>query len=150
MNEEKILNYVKFAAKFSISLYASTELYMILVEHPSRFKMNSIRDGLNQFRWCILRIYLTEMATCSVATVAGLIHFYFKQDKKMLYSTLLLTAAFPFNRSIIVPRIYFILDEQTAFKNLQESRKALQLWGKLQTVKLFSGLIAMANVLYSF
>ncbi len=147
--EDKLLPWATFVSKASTSLFASSCLYVSMIEHPARLNMN-VKDALQQFQLTFPRVATLQSTFALLATGSGLLHYYYMKDSKMLTAVLLVASAVPYTFIALMPTNRLLLDNENASKDLVKSRSLLEKWGKLHLYRTVVGLVAMVDLLYHF
>jgi hypothetical protein len=129
------------AALLSATLFAGAALYISLVEHPARLRLE---DGplLAQWQPSYKRALPIQSGLAVVGGLAGLLAWYFSSDWQWVAGSLALLANWPFTLIVIMPvnkRLMAMRQHDAG----AESRKMLVQWGNLHNVRSALGAVAM-------
>ena len=135
-------------ALVAATLFAGAALYISLVEHPARMKLDD-RSALAQWKPSYGAATPLQAGLALLSLILGLWAWWKAGDDGLLVGALLIGAAVPLTLVVISPtnRRLLATPEQAAG---QESRSLLERWGRLHRIRTLLALAAVAAYLVAF
>ncbi|RNA36977.1 hypothetical protein BpHYR1_054121 [Brachionus plicatilis] len=131
----------KFISKISTAIFTGGAVYCSLVEHPARLKIDK-RAAVSQFRPSLKRAILIQSLTSSIAFIGSSVAYYLENDKKWLYSAILIMSVIPYTLLCIMP-INRKLTDPNLDPDSNETKHLLEKWGLLHSVRSIFGLVSL-------
>ena len=135
-------------ALIAAALFAGAALYVSLVEHPARMRLDD-RAGLAHWKPSIRRAAPLQAGLALRSLALGLWAWWRTDIDWLLAGALLVGAAIPFTLIVIMPTIRgleAVADDAAG----PESRAMLVRWGRLHWLRTLLGLAAVAAYLGAF
>jgi len=135
-------------ALVAATLFAGAALYISLVEHPARMKLDD-RSALAQWKPSYGAATPLQAGLALLSLILGLWAWWKAGDDGLLVGALLIGAAVPLTLVVISPtnRRLLATPDQAAG---QESRSLLERWGRLHRIRTLLALAAVAAYLAAF
>jgi len=133
---------VALFALIAATLFAGAALYISLVEHPARLRLDDA-SMLAQWQPSYKAALPMQSGLAVVGGVLGLVASYQTQDWRWLTGSVVLLANWPFTLVGIMPTNKRLM-AMTAADAGTESRKLLHRWGGLHAVRSALGSVAAA------
>ena len=135
-------------ALVAATLFAGAALYISLVEHPARMKLDD-RSALAQWKPSYGAATPLQAGLALLSLILGLWAWWKAGDDGLLVGALLIGAAVPLTLVVISPtnRRLLATPDQAAG---QESRSLLERWGWLHRIRTLLALAAVAAYLAAF
>ena len=135
-------------ALVAATLFAGAALYISLVEHPARMKLDD-RSALAQWTPSYGAATPLQAGLALLSLILGLWAWWKAGDDGLLVGALLIGAAVPLTLVVISPtnRRLLATPDQAAG---QESRSLLERWGRLHRIRTLLALAAVAAYLVAF
>ena len=135
-------------ALVAATLFAGAALYISLVEHPARMKLDD-RSALAQWKPSYRAATPLQAGLALLSLILGLWAWWKAGDDGLLVGALLIGAVVPLTLVAISPvnRRLFAMPEEAAG---EESRFLLERWGRLHSVRALLALCAVAAYLVAF
>ena len=135
-------------ALVAATLFAGAALYISLVVHPARMKLDD-RSALAQWKPSYGAATPLQAGLALLSLILGLWAWWKAGDDGLLVGALLIGAAVPLTLVVISPtnRRLLATPDQAAG---QESRSLLERWGRLHRIRTLLALAAVAAYLVAF
>jgi hypothetical protein len=127
-------------AVLACTLFAGAAIYVSLVEHPARMSCG-IEVALREFAPSYKRGTIMQVSLAVTATLAGFSVWMDTGQLVWLWGSILIFSVIPFTLIAILPTNKRLLAHQ-AGEAADETRRLLELWGRLHAVRSIIGVIA--------
>jgi len=134
-------------AAFSCSLFAGAAVYINLVEHPARLSCGT-ELAARQWAPSYKRATVMQVSLASVATFAGLAQWVGGGGASWLVGACLIVSVIPFTLVAILPTNNKLL-EPGRDNTSDETRRLLEVWGRLHAVRSVLSVAATLVYLYA-
>jgi competence protein ComGC len=132
----------EFLATFCTGLFAGAALYVSLVEHPARLQCGT-RLALTEFGPSYRRGTVMQVSLAIAAFVAGVGAWLLSSRAAWLVGAMVIVAVVPFTLFVIFPTNKRLLNPSLD-PDSDETRRLLQRWGKLHSLRTLLSLAATA------
>jgi len=131
---------LEFLAMLSAGLFAGAAIYINLVEHPARMKLDT-RNAAAQWAPSYARATLMQAPLAMTGFLGATAAWWMGSGTAWLAAGLLLGAVVPFTLIVIMPTNRRLLDPSRN-RDSSETRALLEHWAKLHAVRSVLGLAA--------
>ena len=136
---------IGIVATLAAALFAGAAIYINLVEHPARLACGT-ELAAQQFGPSYKRATVMQVSLALVATLAGLGNWLSGAGAPWLAGALLIFAVIPFTLIVILPTNNKLRDLGRD-KGSDETRRLLERWGRLHSVRSLLSLAATLTYL---
>lgn len=137
--------YFEVLAVLFSGLFAGANVYISLIEHPSRMECGP-PSAVAAFGPTFRRASKLNSAMAVLGFLGGFEAWWFGRGTLWLVGSVLLVAVIPFTLLAVMPVNARLLDDDLDSRS-PEARQLLTRWGRLQIVRLLLGLAAFGTLL---
>jgi hypothetical protein len=138
---------VGLLATLTASLFAGAAIYINLVEHPARLACGT-ELAARQWAPSYKRATVMQVSLAVVATLGGLAQWLSGAGATWLAGALLIFSVVPFTLVVILPTNNKLLEPGRDLGS-EETRRLLETWGRLHTVRSLLSLAATLVYLHA-
>jgi hypothetical protein len=140
-----VLQYFEILAVLFSGLFAGANLYITLIEHPSRMECG-VPTAVAVFGPVFRRASKLNSAMAALGFLGGFEAWWFGRDVRWLVGAILLVAVIPFTLVAVMPVNARLLEDDLD-RYSPEAKQLLTRWGRLQIVRLVLGIAAFGTFL---
>jgi len=146
MSETDVALAAEFLAIFCAAIFAGAAIYISLVEHPARMRLDT-RSAAAQWAPSYRRATLMQAPLAVLGFVAGCTVWFLGGGPAWLIAALLIGVVVPFTLIVIKPTNDKLL---TPGRDLAspDTRALLERWGRLHAVRSFLSIVATLIMLW--
>jgi len=140
--------YFEILAVLFSGLFAGANVYISLIEHPSRMNCGT-QTAVAVFGPTFRRASKLNSAMAVLGFVGGFEAWWFGRGVLWLVGAILLVAVIPFTLVAVMPVNARLLEDDLD-RYSPEAKQLLTRWGRLQAVRLVLGVAAFATLLFAW